>query len=81
MTTECLLGYEKRPSWPFMLYPIAGFLVLYRKCTVRDLHKQIKGIDLSLKTKPPEEGIQFVRAQIQSFATEWSHYCRNDNPN
>lgn len=33
------------------------------------------------KNKTPEEDVQFVRAHIQSFPTESSHYCRKDNPN
>ena len=33
------------------------------------------------KNKTPEEDVQFVRAHIQSFSTESSHYCSKDNPN
>ena len=52
MTTEYLFGYSKRLSWPFKLYPMAGFFALYQKCKEWDLHKQIKGVDMSPKTKP-----------------------------
>ena len=33
------------------------------------------------KNKTPEEDVQFVRAHIQSFPTESSHYSQKDNPN
>ena len=33
------------------------------------------------KNKTPEEDVQFVRAHIQSFPTESSHYCRKDKAN
>ena len=36
---------------------------------------------MSLKTKTPEEDVQFVLAHIQSFPTESSHYFRKNNPN
>ena len=72
---------ESSNFWPLMLYPMAGFLMLYRKCKVWDVHRQIKGVDMSLKTKTPEEDVQFVLAHVQSFPTESSHYFRKNNPN
>ena len=53
--------------------------MLYRKCNVWDLQKQIKVVEP--KNKTPEEDVQFVRAHIQSFPNESSHYSRKDDPN
>ena len=60
---------------------MAGFFALYQKCKVWNLHKQIKGVDMSPKKKTPEEDVQFVQAHIQRFPTESIHCCHKDNPN